>query len=130
MTGYQSKWMEKKQREEKNRKESMVESSEQDRMPELKKIIAAVGIYQDLHKVKTFSILASSEHQLQVPIFSWRGIDWLLQGKGESVFFNDVVPGRLTMLTWVALYPWIHRYHKWYTVDCLQKKRGFETRKC
>ena len=36
MTGYQSKGMEKKQREEKNRKESMVESSEQDGVPELK----------------------------------------------------------------------------------------------
>lgn len=36
MIGYQSKGMERKQRKETNRKESMFESSEQDRMPVLK----------------------------------------------------------------------------------------------
>lgn len=36
MIGYQSKGMERKQREETNRKESMLESSEQDRMSVLK----------------------------------------------------------------------------------------------
>lgn len=42
---------------------------------------------------------------------------WQMLGKGESVFFKNVAPDKLTMLPWKATHPGVYGEHQLYLVD-------------
>lgn len=66
---------------------------------------AAVVVWQDLYRIQPGNTPAQ-----------WRQGSWPppsgFLGEGESVFFRSLVPGRLTMLHWMALCPWVYGQHK------------------